>query len=36
MRLRTVMHAGEVHVDGRGFYGDDLDSAFRLLEAPRR
>jgi hypothetical protein len=35
MRLRTVVHAGEVHVDDRGFYGDDLDSAFRLLEAPR-
>jgi hypothetical protein len=35
MRLRTVVHAGEVHEDGNGFYGDDLDSAFRLLEAPR-
>ena len=35
MRLRTVVHAGEVHHDDQGFYGDDLDSAFRLLEAPR-
>jgi hypothetical protein len=35
MRLRAVVHAGEVHEDNQGFYGDDLDSAFRLLEAPR-
>ncbi len=35
MRLRAVVHAGEVHEDGNGFYGDDLDTAFRLLEAPR-
>jgi len=35
MRLRAVVHAGEVHEDHQGFYGDDLDSAFRLLEAPR-
>jgi hypothetical protein len=34
MRLRAVVHAGEVHEDGQGFYGDDLDAAFRLLEAP--
>jgi hypothetical protein len=34
MRLRVVIHAGEVHEDGRGFYGDDIDVAFRLLEAP--
>jgi hypothetical protein len=34
MRLRAVVHAGEVHEDGNGFYGDDLDVAFRLLEAP--
>src|SRR6266576_3912826 len=25
MRLRAVVHAGEVHEDGQGFYGDDLD-----------
>lgn len=35
MRLRAVVHAGEVHEDDKGFYGDDLDAAFRLLEAPR-
>jgi class 3 adenylate cyclase len=33
LRLRAVVHAGEVHYDGRGFYGDDLDVAFRLLDA---
>lgn len=35
MRLRAVVHAGEVHEDDKGFYGDDLDAALRLLEAPR-
>jgi hypothetical protein len=35
MRLRAVVHAGEVHEDDNGFYGDDLDAAFRLLEAPK-
>jgi hypothetical protein len=35
VRLRAVVHAGEVHEDDKGFYGDDLDAAFRLLEAPR-
>jgi hypothetical protein len=35
MRLRAVIHAGEVHYDGRGPFGEDLDVAFRLLEAPR-
>ena len=34
MRLRAVVHAGELHEDANGFYGDDLDAAFRLLEAP--
>jgi len=34
LRMRAVVHAGEVHDDGRGFYGDDLDVAFRLLNAP--
>jgi len=34
IRLRAVVHAGEVHLDDKGFYGDDLDSALRLLEAP--
>jgi hypothetical protein len=35
IRLRAVVHAGEVHDDGWGFYGDDIDVAFRLLEAPK-
>ncbi|HEV2931524.1 MAG TPA: hypothetical protein VGY96_00170 [Streptosporangiaceae bacterium] len=34
LRLRAVVHAGEVHDDGRGFYGDDIDVAFRLLNSP--
>lgn len=33
LRLRAVIHAGEIHDDGRGFYGEDLDVAFRLLNA---
>jgi hypothetical protein len=33
IRMRAVVHAGEIHEDDRGFYGDDLDAAFRLLEA---
>lgn len=35
LRLRAVVHAGEVHHDGKGFFGEDLDVAFRLLDAPR-
>jgi len=35
MRLRAVLHAGEVHFDGNGPFGEDLDVAFRLLDAPR-
>jgi hypothetical protein len=35
IRLRAVVHAGEIHQDGQGFYGDDLDIAFRLLDSPR-
>jgi hypothetical protein len=34
IRLRAVVHAGEIHEDDKGFYGDDLDAAFRLLDAP--
>jgi hypothetical protein len=34
LRLRAVVHAGEVHGDGWGFYGEDLDIAFRLLDSP--
>jgi hypothetical protein len=32
-RLRVVLHAGEVHVDGRAPFGEALDLAFRLLDA---
>jgi hypothetical protein len=35
MRMRAVVHAGEVHYDARGAYGEDLDIAFRLLDAPQ-
>ena len=34
LRLRAVVHAGEVHFDGRGWFGEALDVAFRLLDAP--
>jgi len=34
LRLRVVFHAGEIHDDGWGFYGEDLDVAFRLLDSP--
>ena len=34
MRLRAVVHAGEVHADDRGFYGDAIDVAIRLLDSP--
>jgi class 3 adenylate cyclase len=33
-RLRAVVHAGEVHYDQRGCFGEALDIAFRLLDAP--
>ena len=35
MRLRVVMHAGEVHMDRRGCYGEAIDIAIRLLDSPR-
>ena len=35
MRLRAVVHAGEVHLDRRGCYGEAIDVAVRLLDAPR-
>ena len=34
LRLRAVLHSGEVHHDGRGRFGAALDLAFRLLDAP--
>ncbi len=35
MRLRAVLHAGEIVHDGKAPFGEDLDVAFRLLDAPR-
>ena len=29
------MHAGNVHDDDNGYFGEALDAAFRLLDAPR-
>jgi class 3 adenylate cyclase len=34
LRVRVVMHAGEVHYDDNGCFGEALDIAFRLLDAP--
>ncbi len=34
LRIRIVMHAGEVHYDSNGCFGEALDIAFRLLDAP--
>lgn len=33
IRLRAVVHAGEVHADSRGFYGEAIDVAIRLLDS---
>jgi class 3 adenylate cyclase len=35
LRIRVVMHAGEVHYDANGCFGEALDVAFRLLGAAR-
>ncbi|MGH3558002.1 MAG: hypothetical protein ACRDTK_11035, partial [Mycobacterium sp.] len=35
MRVRVVLHAGEVHYDANGCFGEALDVAFRLLDAAR-
>src|ERR1700746_3149546 len=35
LRVRVVMHAGEVHYDANGCFGEALDVAFRLLDAAR-
>ncbi|GAB2972357.1 hypothetical protein [Saccharothrix stipae] len=35
LRLRAVVHAGEVHHDRRGCFGEALDITFRLLNAPQ-
>jgi len=33
LRVRVVLHAGEVHYDANGCFGEALDIAFRLLDA---
>lgn len=33
-RLRVAIHSGDVHFDQRGTFGEDIDLAFRLLDAP--
>jgi class 3 adenylate cyclase len=35
LRVRVVVHTGEVHYDANGCFGEALDIAFRLLDAPR-
>ncbi len=34
LQVRAVLHAGDVHRDQWGPFGEDLDVAFRLLDAP--
>lgn len=34
LRLRVVVHAGEIHFDANGFFGEALDLTCRLLDAP--
>jgi class 3 adenylate cyclase len=33
-RLRVAVHAGEVHYDAQGVFGEAVDATFRLLQAP--
>lgn len=33
-RMRAAVHAGEVHYDAQGAFGEALDIVFRLLDAP--
>jgi hypothetical protein len=35
LRVRVVLHCGEINDDDNGSYGETLDTAFRLLDAPR-
>ncbi|WP_344821906.1 hypothetical protein [Actinocorallia longicatena] len=35
IRLRVVVHAGEVHQDEKGCFGESLDVACRMLDSPR-
>jgi class 3 adenylate cyclase len=34
LRVRAVVHAGEIRYDANGCFGEALDIAFRLLDAP--
>lgn len=34
LRMRAVVHAGEIHYDGRGCFGEAVDLSCRLLDAP--
>jgi hypothetical protein len=34
LRVRVVVHAGMVFFDANGCFGETLDAAFRLLDAP--
>ena len=34
LRVRVVVHSGNVHDDDNGYFGEALDVAFRLLDAP--
>jgi hypothetical protein len=33
--VRVVLHTGEINDDDNGPFGETLDTAFRLLDAPR-
>ena len=35
LRVRVVLHTGNVHDDNNGYFGEALDAAFRLLDTPR-
>lgn len=35
LRLRVVVHSGEIQRDAQGIFGESLEIAFRLLDAPR-
>lgn len=35
LRVRVVIHAGEIHSDGQGPFGEEVDVACRLLDAPK-
>jgi hypothetical protein len=35
LRVRVVLHSGEINDDDNGPFGETLDTAFRLLDAPR-